>query len=175
MLPSNSPLFFRMSRPHNKLFVGEFECAWQVFADKCSHQCTLHMEGEGVSGFVDLVRAKGGFVAPARILNGRIVGSCLRTGRWIPIHHLNRHVAVPCVDKQPGAVSLANRSVCALLLKPGEPPRSDKSIPHISSPAILAAGQSRCADTEKHARYSERKQFLHVRLLAPKMVDSASH
>ena len=90
-------------------------------------------------------------------------------------------MAVARVDKQPGAVSPLNLAVCALLFQPGEPPCSDELLPKtpsatvIFSAPILAAGQHRCVHSDEQARYAERKQFLHVRFLAPKITDSAAH
>src|SRR5208283_5392971 len=114
MLPSNSPVFLRVSRLHDELIAGQLECARQVFTDKGPHQCALNVEGEGVSAFVDLIGAKGSLVAALRVLHRRSAGPWLR----VPIHHLDRRVAVARVDKQPGTVSPVNPPVCTFLLEP---------------------------------------------------------
>ncbi len=160
MLPSNPPVFIRARRLHDELFAGQLVYARQVFADKGPHQCARNVIGKAVSAFVDLICAKGGFVAALRVLHRRSVGPRMR----VPIHHLDRHVAVARVDKQPGTVSPVNFPICAFLFEPGQPPRSDKPSPDaLVSTAILAAGQHHCGHTDKQRHYAERKQSFHVR------------
>jgi hypothetical protein len=166
MLPSNSPVFIRARRLHDELFAGKLVYARQVFADKGPHQCPLNVIGKAVSAFVDLICAKGGFVAALRVLHRRSVGPRMR----VPIHHLDRHVAVAGEDKQPGTISPVNFSVRAFLFEPGQPLRSDKPSPDaLISNAILAAGQRHCGNTDKQRHDAERKQSFHVRFLVTRV------
>src|SRR5271165_4057590 len=162
MLPSNSPVFFRVSRLHDELFARELECARQIFTDKAPHQSALDVIGKAVSAVVDLIRAKGGLVAPLRVLHRRTAGHWRR----VPIHHLDRHVAVASVDKQPATVSTVSLPVCAFLFEPSQPPRSDKPLPGaFISQAILGGGHRYCSHRDRERHYAERKQSFHIRLL----------
>ena len=78
MFPGNSPVFIRARRLHDKLFAGKFVHPRQVFADKAPNQCAFDVKDEVVSGFVNLIRAKGGLVAALRVLHRRSIGSFLR-------------------------------------------------------------------------------------------------
>src|SRR5579864_2731250 len=158
MLPSYSPAFIRAIRLHDELVAGKVVYAFQIFADKGPHQCALDVIGEAVSAFVDLIGPKGGLVSALRVLNRRGVGPCLR----ILIHHLDRHVTVARVDKQPSAVSPVNFAVCALLLEPGKAPRSDELSPDsLISTVNLAAGQRHCDHTDRQSDHAERKRSFH--------------
>src|ERR1700756_5143151 len=129
MLPSNSPMFLRMSRLYDQLFAGKFECTRQVSADKSPHHCALNVEGEGAVAFVDFICAKGCLVSALGVLHRGGASCRLRVGLRVPIHHLDRHVSVAGVDQQTCAVSPVNFPVCALLFEPTQPPRSDEAVP----------------------------------------------
>jgi hypothetical protein len=60
--------------------------------------------GDCVSAFVYLKCAKECLVPALLVLHGLGAGRCT----WILRHHLERHVAVPCEDKQPGGVLPVN-------------------------------------------------------------------
>ncbi len=146
MLPGNSPVFIRAGRPHNELFAGELEYALEVFANKRPHQCAFDMISEIVSRFVDPVCTEGGFISALRVLRSRRRSSCL----WVPVHHLDRHVAVARANEQPGTISPVSFTICALLFEPSQPPRSHEPPPDaVISIAILAAGQRHCSYSDK--------------------------
>src|SRR5262249_55487677 len=62
-LPDYSPALIRTSRLHNELPSRQLVDAWQVFANKGSHQRTLNVESEPMSAFVNFVCAPGCLVA----------------------------------------------------------------------------------------------------------------
>ena len=152
MLPSNSPGFIRARRLHDELFAGKFKYACQVFVDKGPHQGTLDVKGEVVSAFVDLICAKGGLVAAQCVLRRGGVGRCLQVGLWIPIHHLDRHVAVARVDKDAGTISPVNFPVCAFLFEPGQPPRADETITCVVADCSPLGARGRRAQDQRDGR-----------------------
>src|SRR6516225_9135186 len=93
----------------------------KVSTDQTAHHCALHVKGEVVGTFVDLVTAKRRLIAAYRIPRRPGFTASLR----LTIHDLDRHVAVAGKDQHPGAVSFADSSVGIRLFKRSQPPSSN--------------------------------------------------
>jgi hypothetical protein len=92
--------------------------------------------------------------------------SFLPSGLPIAKHHLDRHVAVARVHEQSRAVRFANRSVCAGLFEPCQPPASDKAVLNSLFRVIVRTGresQDGCPQEGRKDGY--RKEALHIHLL----------
>ncbi len=133
MFPSDSPMFRFIRRLHDELVAGKLEEALQIFADQGANQGALDVIGEDVCVLVDLISTERCFVSTLRVLHWSKSVLCL----WIPIHHLDGHVAIAGVSKESRTIAPMIFAVSAWFFEPCQSPGADEAVLNIGIDQLI--------------------------------------